>query len=78
MEQSDPITDAEELLDLLVEHRRLRVATMVRASAMARELDLAALNALQASVETVERVIAHEGRLSPRPAFAAAGLSAVN
>lgn len=65
MDAAHPATDAEELLDLLVEHRRIRIARMVRATAMERELDLPTLLALQTSIETVERALAHEMRLMP-------------
>jgi hypothetical protein len=67
MFDASPATDAEELLDLLTEHRRTRIARMVRSSAMERELDLPALMALQTAIETVERALAHEGRLTPVP-----------
>ena len=59
-----PLNDAEELLDLLVEHRRIRIARMVRSSAMERELDLPTPLSLQGSIETLERVLEHETRLT--------------
>jgi hypothetical protein len=65
MFDASPVTDAEELLDLLTEHRRTRIARMVRSSAMDRELDLPALMTLQNAIETVERALSHEGRLTP-------------
>lgn len=67
MTDAAPVTDAEELLDLLVEHRRLRIARMVRANAMERELDLTALTTIQTSIEVIERALAHEMRLAPGP-----------
>ena len=79
MDAAHPLTDAEELLDLLIEHRRIRVSRMVRASAMERELDLPTLLGLQGSIETVERVLDHETRLAlSGDADAAASRAPVN
>jgi septal ring factor EnvC (AmiA/AmiB activator) len=62
---SDPLADAEELLDLLIEHRRVRIAALVQIDPRSRESDLAAVLQLQATIETMQRVVVHEQVLSP-------------
>lgn len=70
MPSTDPVADAEELLDLLMEHRRAKVAAIVRASPMTREFDLPALGALQGTIEMVQRVIAEERGFAGAPEVA--------